>query len=102
MYEDFAEFGLGWAASKFSLTPLIALRASDHSLLLAAPGVASAVEAWNEFEYGKSNGGSVHRRIDGRAGAVQPMRCPYGTRACPPRPCPTRLRRARRHRTTAS
>ena len=64
MYEDFAEFGLGWAASKFSLTPLIALRASDHSLLLAAPGVASAVEAWNEFEYGKSNGGSaVHTYV---------------------------------------
>jgi len=25
---------------------------------------------------------------------------PFGARACPPNPCPTRLRRARRHRAT--
>ena len=64
VYEDFAEFGLGWAASKFDLKPMIGVSGSDHSLLLAAPGVATTREVWNELDYGKSNGGSaVHNYV---------------------------------------
>ena len=64
VYEDFAEFGLGWAASKFDLKPMIGVSGSAHSLLLATPGVATTREVWNELDYGKSNGGSaVHNYV---------------------------------------
>ncbi len=52
VYKDFATVGLGYSASKYDLSQKAYFWGSDHDVLFQMPGMASAVKAFNELEYG--------------------------------------------------
>jgi|GEM_PF-1250464 len=52
VYKDFATVGLGYSTSKYDLTQKAYFWGSDHDVLFQQPGMASAVNAFNELEYG--------------------------------------------------
>ncbi len=55
IYKDFAELGLGFAASKFDMDEFIGLWGSDHNVWFSAEGRVSDTIVFNELEYDKYN-----------------------------------------------